>query len=215
MSGWLRPQPAGEVVKPRPDWAVRWRCTALNPRLDFDATIGHFNLAGLFVVKTRFQARTFLTASSALLFVMLAGEGLADNEQQASVAADSSEIALGNEIRLLALNWMQAWTDLDANKMAELHDSELAYFWRGKPDSSEDFLDAFENFVVPNAPEEPVIYEVLNLNVQVLGSDVAIAAFNFHEKLQDEDSGAAVSLVFVRRDDGWKIIHAHESKIRR
>ncbi len=159
--------------------------------------------------------RIFLTAVVGLSIILQSQTGVAEDEPQVAASSKTPDTKLSTEIRKLAHDWMQAWTDLDVDKMAELHDPELAYFWRGKPDSAEEFLYAFENFVAPNAPEEPVIYDVANLNVQVVNDEVVIASFNFHERGESEDSGAAVSLVFVHRFDSWKIIHAHESKIRR
>ena len=83
-------------------------------------------------------------------------KGLANINVRQDLPTNSRITAPDNEIRSLAIDWMQAWTDLDADKMAEMHDPRLLYYWRGKPDSAEEFLDAFENFVIPNAPEEPV-----------------------------------------------------------
>jgi uncharacterized protein (TIGR02246 family) len=127
-----------------------------------------------------------------------------------------TEVALADTVLTLAREWLDAWNELDADRMLQFYDEDLLYYWRGRPMTYEQFEAAVYEHIIPN---ESYSIEMTNPHVQVLGADAAVVAFNWRDKADPRNEAqaprAAVSLIFERRGGEWKIAHIHESPVER
>ena len=126
------------------------------------------------------------------------------------------EVAPADTVLALAEEWLDAWNELDADRMLQFYDEDLLYYWRGRPMTYEQFKGALYEFIIPN---ESYSIEIVDPHVQVLGTDAAVVAFNWRDKA---DSGEDIppltggaSLIFELRGEQWKIAHIHESPVKR
>ena len=129
--------------------------------------------------------------------------------------SNSVEAAVADTVLSLAEAWVEAWNELNAERMLQLHSEDLQYYWRGRPMSYEVFQRALREDIIPN---ETYSIEMTDPHVQVLGPNAAVVAFQIRDKASPSGATSpatsALSLIFVRRDAEWKIVHIHESPVR-
>ena len=123
-------------------------------------------------------------------------------------ALDAAQVGHG-----IAQSWIDAWNSADLDALAQLHDRDLIYYWRGAPRGYDEFMEELRLFVFPDgeAPEEGD--EIRDVRVQEMTPNVLVVGFQLHPG-GTEAPGAAVTLVVAQRAAEWKVTHIHESPVR-
>lgn len=127
---------------------------------------------------------------------------------------DESEIR--KQIMDVTQAYNLAWETLDMESVAQYHSDDFHYYWRGQLSvgTNAEFLEAYPEIM---ATTKEWKMTVLNPTVQVLGKDAAIVAFSVDTHLIATDGSVfdygsgALSYVWNRINDEWKLAHIHES----
>lgn len=148
--------------------------------------------------------------------LVLGGLGISGGSAQTAASETEAEAAIADTALDLSREWLDAWNELDADRMLQFYDEELLYYWKGRPMTYEQFKGALLEYIIPN---ESYSIEMTDPHVQLLGSDAAVVAFNWRDKAEPggeaPSAKAAVSLIFNRHNGEWKIVHIHESPVER
>lgn len=148
-----------------------------------------------------------LSASVALL-------GCTAQGQQARELTAQEEQALADTIESQARDLLATWSELEPEAYLQLYSDDLQFFFGGWNDRAQ-----FEKVVrktMAGYQEYPA--EILEMEVEVLGRDAAVATLTYRAQPVDtagesEEFEAAFTLVYERQDGSWKVVQAHESLI--
>jgi uncharacterized protein (TIGR02246 family) len=141
---------------------------------------------------------------------VLAGTSL--DAVQAQAQDQNSPASTADAVLSIVEAWTEAWNQEDLELMSQLHDSELLYYWRGRPRGYETFMHELREYIFPN---ETNSVELVNPHIQSVAPDVAIVGFQMRStESATGEPEVAFTLGLVRRASGWKIIHVHESAVR-
>lgn len=151
-------------------------------------------------------------AGAAALLLVVALLGVADGPQGEG-ASDLENAEIHAAVLSIAEDWINAWNQNDFESMSRLHDTDLRYYWRGRPRGYDAFMEELREHIFPNETFE---VEMVEPHVQVLNQHTGIASFQMRGATDPDGTppGAAVTLVVVERDEVWTIIHVHESPVR-
>ncbi|MGE0640812.1 MAG: nuclear transport factor 2 family protein [Thermoanaerobaculia bacterium] len=132
-------------------------------------------------------------------------------------AAREAEIAA--TLLSITETYNAVWEELDLDKISNFHADDFTYYRRGVVDSASqtDFLRAYHDNVATQitgywaTPSET--------RVRVLGLNAGLVAFVFRGGVELPDGSkvgydGALTYVFERRNEEWKIVHIHESEYR-
>ena len=148
------------------------------------------------------RRRSVLGISLFALFLPTSALG----QEAASQAQADSLLALTEDLA-------EAWVALDAEEYLKWFSDDLAFYFEGGQADASDFEAGVRAAI---GTLRSSTFEILNPRVDVLGADAAAVSFQLRELMVDTagqttDLRAALTLVWARRADGWKIVLAHES----
>lgn len=129
------------------------------------------------------------------------------------VGQDVESTTVADSIRVLTNNLAASWERLDPDEYLGWFASDLVFYFEGQRVGRSEF-DASVNAAMRALRSST--FEILDPHVQILAKDVATISFRLREVMVDTtgattDLRGALTLIWSRRADGWKVVLAHES----
>ena len=118
-----------------------------------------------------------------------------------------------DSVRALTSELAAAWEALDADRYLGWFASDLVFYFEGARVERPELESIIR---ATTAGLQSSTFEISDPRVQVLGPDAAAISFGLRELMVDTagvttDLRAALTLVWERRPEGWRVVLAHES----
>jgi uncharacterized protein (TIGR02246 family) len=150
------------------------------------------------------QKLSFLTLLGLLIIFLLSpGSSIADNDAQKDVLA-------------VVKQFQDAGVRGDATTLNQIFDTNMTHFHPGSPYRFVGKERLVQEFVSSAPGHQDMRFEMLDPQVQMAASDVAVVTYYIDESWT-EKSGARISAkekateVYVNRNGRWLMIHGHYS----
>lgn len=123
------------------------------------------------------------------------------------------ESAIADSVRSLTEETLATWNELNPEPYLDYYSEDLHFYYQGSHLPRNKFeevvrkqMDLYQEFTT----------EMSDPQVEVLGPDASVVSFKYKGTAVDtagnpDSLDAALTVIFERRNDGWKIVQAHES----
>lgn len=134
-------------------------------------------------------------------------------ESNSSQLTPEQESAIADSVLSLTEDVLATWEDLNPEPYLDYYSEDVHFYYQG----SELPRNKFEEVVRKEmGAYQEFTTELSDPQVEVLGADAAVVSFKYKGTAVDtagnqESLNAAFSVIFEHRNDGWKIVQAHES----
>lgn len=148
-----------------------------------------------------------------MLMLMLAAASGCTPSQEVTMDR-AQQAALSDTLLALAQDMDVAWRTEGAEAFLAHFSDDSYYYWRGLGMPKSVFREVFAREMGEGTEEKT---SLINPQVRVLGHGAALVSFEFRGSATGtdgetlEDVAKAVSFVFRRDGDAWKVVLAHES----
>ena len=126
------------------------------------------------------------------------------------------EAAIANTLLSITEAYNAVWEDLDLQRISEYHADDFTYYRRGvvQSTSQTEFEKAYHDDVATKITSYWA--DAKDIWVEVLGPDAGMVAFVFRGGVETPDGAkydydGALTYVYERRGEQWRIVHIHES----
>lgn len=154
-----------------------------------------------------------------ILAVATAGLNTASSAASAQTGLTAEhKAALADTIAAVATQFGTAFARVNWQEMQPFLADDFQYYWVGEKiaGSRAEFEHIFHRYIAVEARE----YSVTTMReeqVMILGPDAAVTSSVFEGTATSPAGVAApvtgaVSVIYARRDGGWKVVHMHESR---
>jgi len=131
---------------------------------------------------------------------------------QLSYAQDEN---LKEEILKITNSYNRAWESLDWEEVSKYHDTDILYYWRGKkgPSNKIEFDKLLQGLF---SRMNSYSHKMIDPQLQILNDTAVVISHEVDGDYVGKDGirvnyDGALTYVFQRKEDGWKIVLIHES----
>lgn len=135
-------------------------------------------------------------------------------QRESEQLTEEDKNAITDTMKSLIGDVHRSFEQLDADSYMDHFSQDSRYVYQGSARSHEAHQTLMRNYM--DGLQKASIDTVGSADVKVLSRDDAIVLFNYETTTVDSkgdttELGGIISGVVSREDDGWKVVHAHET----
>lgn len=184
-----------------------------------DVLKNSLDLAGMDAPERRKKNKNLAVVLFVTALLLTAGcaqqdSGQTTAQQGSEQLTEEGKDAMADTMRSFVVDMNESFERLDTESYMDYFSQDSRYVYQGSALSHKELQTLIENSM--DGLQKASIDTVGSADVKVLSRDDAVILFNYEFTTVDSkgdttELGGIISAVVSREDDGWKVVHAHET----